>query len=230
MMKTETAVMERFIQIIEGDKALINPLFNRYQVYRDMVYFRFYETITNVYPLLCDSLGEKLAPLIREFQRLGASSPHISEMVHEFGVFLQSHPIHAQMPYLEDLLWLEGGEMTLLLANFDPYKVSFTWEGEYSPSTSVRFRQLNYRVYQGEYEERGEYPLLLYYDFKEDRVYFEEITPLGYDLLKLLENHVPKEALRRISLRYEVDQNDLKEPLEELLKQWCDKKILTKEV
>lgn len=229
-MKVETAVMERFIEIIQGDEPLINPLRNRYQVYRDMVYHRFFETITNIYPILSRQLGERLPEVIREFQYHGATSVLIREMAYEFGEFIKNHPIHEELPYLEDVLWLEWGEMGLLLGNFEGNNVSFEWNGKYKLSSSARLRQLHYPIYRGDFESSGAYPLLLFYDFQEDRVYFEEITPLGYDLLILLENKGMEEALNEISGRYGVDQEDLKEPLEQLLKQWSDKKILTTEV
>lgn len=229
-MKVETAVMERFMEIIQGDEPLINPLRNRYQVYRDMVYHRFFETITNIYPILSRQLGERLQEVIREFQQRGAASVLIREMAYEFGEFLRNHPIHEELPYLEDVLWLEWGEMALLLENFEGDNALFEWNGRYKLSSSVRLRQLRYPIYRGDFESAGAYPLLLYYDFNENRVYFEEITPLGYDLLIFLENKGMEEALNEIALRYRVDQEDLKEPLEQLLKQWCDKKILTKEV
>lgn len=229
-MKVESALMGRFMEIIQGDEPLINPLLNRYQVYRDMVYHRFFETITNIYPILSAQLGEQLPMLIREFQQRGETSVLIREMAYEFGEFIKNNSVHEELPYLEDVLWLEWGEMALLLENFEGDTVSFTWNENYKLSSSARLRELHYPVYRGDFESSGAYPLLLYYDFNEDRVYFEEITPLGYDLLIFLENKGMEEALNEIALRYGVDQEDLKEPLEQLLKQWCDKKILTKEV
>ncbi|MGZ8548856.1 MAG: HvfC family peptide modification chaperone [Sulfuricurvum sp.] len=229
-MKTETAIMERLIQIIESDEPLSNPLFNRYQVYRDMVYHRFYETITNVYPILSRQLGEQLSILIREFQHRGATSVLMSAMAYEFGEFLKNHCVHETLPYLDDVLWTEWGEMELLLEKFEANTLSFEWNGRYKLSSSARLRQLSYPIYRGDFESLGAYPLLLYYDFNEERVYFEEITPLGYDLLILLENNDIEEALSEIALRYEVNSEDLKEPLEQLLMQWCNKKILMKEV
>lgn len=229
-MKTETTIMERFIRIIESDEPLINPLHNRYQVYRDMVYHRFYETITNIYPILSHTLGEQLPILIREFQNRGATSILMSDMAYEFGEFLKNHSLHKTLPYLEDVLWLEWTEMELLMGQFESSEVSFTWNGTYTLSYSACLRQLRYPIYRRDFESFGLYPLLLYYDFQEERVYFEEITPLGYDLLILLENQDMKEALSEISRSYGIDQMDLQEPIEHLLKQWCEKKILTKEV
>jgi hypothetical protein len=91
-------------------------------------------------------------------------------------------------------------------------------------------RQLSYPIYRGDFESIGEYPLLLFYDFDEEKVYFKEISSLGYDLLIFLENHNIQETLKQISKHYGVNEKNLKEPLEELLNQWCEKKILIKEV
>ncbi len=230
MMKIETTAMERFIEIIAGDETLINPLHNRYQVYRDMVYHRFYETITNIYPILSCRLGEQLPILIREFQSHGATSILMSDMACEFGEFIKQHPIGKTLPYLEDTVWLEWSEMVLLLEKFEENKSVFKWEGRYKLSSSARLRQLSYPIYRGDFESIGEYPLLLFYDFDEEKVYFKEISSLGYDLLIFLENHNIQETLKQISKHYGVNEKNLKEPLEELLNQWCEKKILIKEV
>lgn len=229
-MKVETLIMERFVEIIESDEKLVNPLMNRYQVYRDMVYHRFSETITNIYPILCERLGERLRPLIREFQRSGAMSVLMSDMVREFWDFLKNHPINAKLDYLNDLLWFEYTEMELLLEKFSDSDATFEWNKRYQLSSSARMRRLSYPLYRGDFETFGEFPLLLYYDFREHRVYFEEITLFAYTLLEMLPIHTPIEALEKLSIRYKVDQNDLKEMLERLFNQWCNKKIIIYEV
>lgn len=229
-MKIETLIMQRFVEIIESDEALFNPLMNRHQVYRDMVYHRFSETISNTYPILSERLGERLHGLIREFQRSGAKSVLMSDMASEFGDFLKNHPIHREFPYLEDLLWFEYSEMELLLEQFKEEEAAFSWSGHYRLSSSSRVKQLSYPLHRGDFEDSGIYPLLLYYDFEESRVYFEEITPFAYTVLTMFRVHAPNEVLEALSRSYEVDQDDLLEPLEQLLNQWCNKKIIMYEV
>lgn len=229
-MQLEQFKMEQFVEILTSDEPIVNPLRDRHQVYRDMVAYRFIETIENIYPILSKQLGERLFPLIREFQREGASSPLIVEMAYEFGEFLKRHPIHNELSYLEDLLWLEWGEMELLLERFSEEEVLFDWEDHYCLSLSARLRRLHTPLYRGDFESCGEYPLLFYYDFVEKRVYFEEITSFAYEVLEMFPTHTPIEILRVLSKRYKVDQNDLKEPLGQLLNQWCDKKTVIKEV
>ena len=94
-MKTETAVMERLVQIIQNNEELSNPLHNRLQVYRDMVHFRFVETIENIYPILSSLLGEQMMhDLIREFIASGPKNPFITKMADEFGNFIRHHSKH----------------------------------------------------------------------------------------------------------------------------------------
>lgn len=229
-MKLETDLMKRFVEIIESDESLVNPLHNRHQVYRDMVYHRFYETITNIYPIFTSLFEDQLHELIRTFQSTGARSILMSDMAQEFGEFVNTHPLMQDKLYLADLLWLEWGEAELLLECCEMISAHFEWTRQYRLSDSARLRQLHYPIYRGDFEALGEYPTLLYYDFNENRVYFEEITPLGYDVLMLLQTYRSDEILSEISRVYKVDPKDLKEPLEELFKQWCEKKILTKAV
>lgn len=226
-MKIEASIMERFVEILNSDESLLNPLLNRHQVYRDMVYHRFFETITNIYPMLTSRLGDQMHELIRAFQSRGAMSVLMSDMAYEFGEFLKEYPIEESLPYLEDLLWLEWGEAELAMSCFDGVKASFEWKKSYRLSPSARIRVLKYPVYRRDFETLGEYPLALYYHFGEDRVYFEEMTPLAYDLLGLLEQSDLQTAVEEIARRYEVDVEDIKEPIEELLGGWCEKNILT---
>ena len=131
--------MEQFIGILTSDEPIENPLRDRNQVYRDMVYHRFFETITNIYPILTAQMGNQLTLVIREFQREGAESPLIVEMAYEFGEFLKHHPIYNEIPYLDDLLWLEWSEMELLLEQFSDEEIAFDWERKSTlyPSHSI---------------------------------------------------------------------------------------------
>jgi hypothetical protein len=227
-MRVEKTVMARFVEIIENDEPLVNPGLNRYQVYRDMVYFRFHETISSIYPIVSMRLAEQLPGLIREFQREGAKSPLMAEMANEFGAFLRRHPLNKELAYLDDLLWFEWSEMELLMDSFDDRSVVFGWKTELGLSDSARMRKIRFALYRGDFETYGKYPIVLYYDHKEEQVCFNEITALGYLLLELLLTHTPQESLAEIAKKFKVDQKDLKEPLETLMRQWCDKKILQK--
>lgn len=227
-MQLEQLKMEQFVGILTSDEPISNPLRDRHQVYRDMVAHRFVETIENIYPILSKQLGEKLFSLIREFQRHGAQSPLIIEMAFEFGEFLKTDALYHEISYLDDLLWLEWGEMELLLGQFDDEEIAFDWDGHYCLSSSARLRRLHIPVYRGDFENCGEYPLLLFYDFVEKRVYFEEITALGYELLRMLPTNTPRCITEEFARRYHLCSDDFKEPLGQLLKTWCNKKILTK--
>ncbi len=225
-MSIEETIMGRFVELIHSDEPLTNPLFNRHQVYRDMVYHRFSETIMNIYPILADKLQDRLPKLIREFQQRGAESVLMSDMAYEFGEFLKKHRIKEELHYLEDLLWLEWSEAELAMNSVEEVKISFDWAKSYRLSPSAYARALKYPVYRGDFETLGEFPLVLYYHFEDERVYFEEITSFAYDLLELFEQSDLHTALEEIARRYEVAVEDIKEPIEELLVKWCEKSIL----
>lgn len=226
-MKTETAVMQRFVQIIQNNEELSNPLKNRLQVYRDMVQYRFVETLENIYPILSAKLGTELMhELIREFIASGAKNPFIAKMAEEFGNFLRHHPKLKATHYLEDLLWLEYGELLLLSKDFNDIQAQLEWNQKYKLSSSSLVRNISYSVHTGELDSPCVSSLLLYYLFDEDRVYFEEITPFAQQLITKLESQTLEQALNSLADMYDLDIEILRESVEELLQRWCARRIL----
>lgn len=227
-MKTETAVMERFVQIIQNNEEISNPLHNRLQVYRDMVHFRFLETLENIYPILSAKLGAQMMhELIREFIASGAKNPFIVKMAEEFGNFLRHHPKLKSTLFLEDLLWLEHGELDLLSRDFNDTHTRLKWSQRYKLSSSSLVRNLSYKVHTGEFESPCISSLLLYYHFDEKRVYFEEITPFAQQLIEKLETVTLEVALVELAEMYELDIELLRESVEELVDKWCTQRVLT---
>lgn len=226
-MKTETAVMKRFVEIIQNNEELSNPLHNRLQVYRDMVHFRFVETLENTYPILTARLGTDLMhELIREFIAKGAKSPFIVKMSKEFSDFLQHHQKTKAYLFLEDLLWLEYGELDLLTQGYHHMQASLQWDKNYRLSPSSLVRSLSYRVHTGEFDVECVSSLMLYYHFDEQRVYFEEITPFAQQLITKLESATLEQALGSMAEMYNMDIEVLRESVEELLQKWCARRIL----
>ena len=228
-MKTETAVMERLVQIIQNNEELSNPLHNRLQVYRDMVHFRFVETIEAIYPILSSLLGPKVMhDLIREFIASGPKNPFITNMADEFGNFIRHHSKLKGYLYLEDLLWLEYSELDLLNKKFHDTQSSLNWNEHYHLSSSAMVRSLSYRVHAGEFESPCVSSLLLYYHFDEKRVYFEEITPFAQQLIEKLESLTLEQSLIALAEMYELDVEILRESVEKLINKLCNQRVLIK--
>lgn len=228
-MKTETAVMERFVQIIQNNEEISNPLQNRLQVYRDMVHFRFLETIENIYPILSSLLGPQVMyDLIREFIASGAKNPFIAKMAEEFGDFLRHHKKLKSTHCLEDLLWFEYGELDLLSKKYEDIRATLLWNDRYRLSSSCMVRSLSYRVHVGEFASPCPSILLLYYHFDEKRVYYEEITPFAQQLIEKLESMTLERALIALSEMYELEVETLRESVGILVKKWCSQRVLIK--
>lgn len=226
-MITETAVMERFVAIIQNDEELSNPLHNRLQVYRDMVHFRFLETVENVYPILTAKLGPQLIhELIREFIARGAKTPFIVKMSQEFADFLRDSPKTKEYPFLEDLLWFECGELDLLTRQFNDRVTTCEWDRRYTLSSSSMIRSVSYRIHDGEFETPSTTSLMLYYHFDEERVYFEEITLFAQQLIKKLETVTLEVALIELAEMYELDIELLRDSVEQLVEKWCTQRVL----
>lgn len=227
-MQLETAVMQRLVEIIQSNEALSNPIVNRYQVYRDMVQFRFFESLSNIYPLLEEQLGEALfREAVLAFLAHGATQTLMSDMTREFGMFITSFLDEAEHPYLRDTVWLEQGEADLLLHAQTAQETHFDWDNCYKPSSSILFRTLNYAVYKGEFQTFDEYPLILFYDYFTQCVYFEEITPFAYNLLELLDGRKASDVLNELSRKYKLESEALRPHMELMLREWCQKHIIS---
>jgi len=165
---------------------------------------------------------------IREFIAIGAKTPFIVKMAEEFGNFLRHHPKLKLTLFLEDLLWLEYGELDLLSRDFKDIHAQLDWKKRYRLSSSSLVRNVSYRVHAGEFESSCASSLLLYYRFDEKRVYFEEITPFAYQLIEQLQGMTLEDAVTVLAKTYELDVAILRESVATLVKKWCNQRILIK--
>lgn len=221
-------VQERFFKLITNQTPLFAEAGNPINTYKELIHYRFKEVILNAFPIFTEYLSPKeVESLIWEFIQSKPQTPFIWQMPGEFKTFVLQQNLEARFPFLENLLWFEYEEIELFMTHYtDTTPVAFDWNQPYVLSSSARVRLLNYPVYSDTIEEAGEYALILYYDFDELEVHFQEITPFMGTYLALLETYTPLEALSYIASEYDVDANEVKELLQAPLEQFCQLQIL----
>lgn len=172
------------------------------QAYRFLVEYRFFEVLSNAFPIFYSMVDQKrFEQAVIAFMQSGAKSNEMWRVPDEFRLFVKEQEFFQQtMPFVHDLLWFEWIEVALMMGTYGPKEQSiFSWDKEYTLSKSAVLKVLDYPVYeQKNFENRGEYHLLAYYDFDAKQVYFREIGPPLYLFLSALETKGIQGALEEI--------------------------------
>lgn len=225
----ERDIQERFVGFVSGQTEIAQPRTNPLRIYKELIHYRFEEVIRNAMPDFSDILGEeRLDALIFDFIRSKPKSPYVWKVPTLFMDFLVEHRKVDDIPYAYDLMWFESIEVELLMGQYDnPKNISFDWESTFCLSQSMRMKVLNHTVNREEYKSIEEHPLIMYYDFQEHAVFFQEITPFMYRFLSYLEELPPNAALQAICTDFSINEEDeVKELLEGALEKFALSSII----
>ena len=227
----EKAVQERFIDLITNKIAIAQEEDNPIRIYKELVHYRFDEVITNAMPDFSEVLGSKrLDDLIFDFIQSKPTSPFVWKVPGLFMEYLVRNAKVEDIPYAQDLMWFESIEVNLLMGEYEkPKEEVFSWDERYYLTNSMEMKVLEYPVHQENFEDRGEYPLIMYYHFQEYAVYFQEITPFMFQFLNYLEGNSLCEALDKICKDFGVEEKDeVKALLEGALEEFVKLNIIRK--
>ena len=229
----ERDVQERFVGFVSNEIQIPHEQTNPIRIYKELVHYRFEEVIRNAMPDFCDVLeDERLDALIFEFIQSKPRSPYVWKVPELFMNFLLKENSVRDIAYASDLMWFESIEVELLMGAYEkPVLTGFNWDDDFFLSSSMRMKNLNYRVNQDEFEEVEEHPLIMYYHFDEYAVYFKEITPFMFRFLSYLTEISPAEALKQICLDFSIKEEDeVKELLEGALEELVALSIMVKDI
>jgi len=194
------------------------------KIYKSLVFHRFYEVLSNGYPIFFQTISEKkFEKLIYDFMRYGAKSTVMWKMPNEFRKFVKKSKVLKEVPYINDLLWFEWIEVALMMKNYKlQKKTKFSFKNEYKLNNNTILKKLQYKVFEdGGYDKKGEYYLLAYYDFNDFQVYYREIALPMYLFLKELDKNGLQKAIKLIAdmsdEKKKAVKEFFKEPLEELV-------------
>lgn len=194
------------------------------KIYKSLVLHRFFEVLSNGYPIFFQKISEKrFEKIVYEFMRYGAKSTVMWKMPDEFRKFIKKSKVLKDIPYINDLLWFEWIEVELMMKNYKLQKSKkFSFKNEYKLNKNSILKKLKYKVFEdGSYDKKGEYYLLAYYDFNDYQVYYREISELMYLFLKELDKNGLKKAIKSIADMSDEKKKSVKEffkePLDELV-------------
>ncbi len=199
------------------------------KVYKELVFHRFFEVLSNAFPIFYSIIDEKrFEKIVYEFMKTGAKTPVMWKLPNEFRIFVKNNKICRDIIYVDKLLWFEWIEVELIMQDYKPQKkVKFSWAKEYKLNASVVLKKLNYKIFEkGSYEQKGEYYLCAYYGFENFEVYFREISLPLYLFLKELNKNGLKRATKLVAKLSDQKQKEVKLFFKETLKELSSLQIL----
>ncbi|MDH4263362.1 MAG: DNA-binding domain-containing protein [Spirochaetia bacterium] len=229
----EQEIQEHFFSFITGREKIINASNNRIDIYKDLVFYRFHEVLKNVYPVFKKKIGDELFDfLIRSFIQDKPQYSFIWKMPDEFRHFCLNSNKFSEFSFVKDILWYEWTEVELLMGNYLKNEITpFSWDHSFKLSESTRLSKLTHRVYMHDFQVTtlfNTFNVILYYNFQEHKVYFQEITSFMLDLIDSMGQKSALAALSETASRYNVKMEESADIIINMLNEFCHKKILVR--
>jgi hypothetical protein len=170
------------------------------EVYKKLVFYRFFEVVSHAYPIWNSLVDVKrLEDAIAQFMQKGSRTPLIWKFPNEFRRFIKKQKLFEDMPYVHDLLWFEWIEIELFMKEYAKEKQAvFSYSKHYKLGNNVVLKKLSYKVYERDFEHKGRYFVMAYYDIKKQEVIYREISELLYIFLKELRKSGLERALLHV--------------------------------
>lgn len=219
---------ELFFNKVMGKKSSQN---NAIQVYQELVYHRFYEVLSNAYPIFHSLLKpRKFEKLVKSFMLYGAKTEFIWQMPNEFRRFLQKEQkLLKKMPFLKNLLWFEWIEIELFMQDYDEFeKTVFDFKNRFILSQSARIKKLEYDLIKREFKKKKINYFLAFYGIRKKEVCYKQISKFMYQYIKLLQKNSAKKALTLLCEQYKIKPNEIEKELKHALTELCNLGILQK--
>lgn len=213
----EKEIQKRFFNLVRGKEVNAKELNARLHTYHELIEYRFYEVISNAFPILRSKVDEAAwDQTIASFVARKPKSPYIWETPHEFMQFVVKRRLF-DFPWLKDLMWFEWMEIKLTMIEEQHYlkTESFDWDQQWSTAKSAAIKLLRYPVHQeSDFEEKGRFPIILYNHQDDNEIYCLEITEFLHRFLTLLqEGKNPRESLKITCKKFKLDQDEVQELL-----------------
>lgn len=226
----EQGIQGDFINFVTGKNPLVTGDKSHINIYKELVFYRFSETLANAYPVFRQTIGSEIfSALVRDYIQNHPKNPFVWKMPNEFLQFCKNHKLLSDFAFADDILWYEWCEIELLMGNFQRRPIEpFSWINSWKFSDSVRINQLNFQVHLKDFSRRGVYPIILYYNFTDHKIYYLETTQFMMDLITGMGKVNARAALNEISISYNVPDDEIESLVTRTLNDYCFKKILVR--
>ncbi len=209
----------------------------RVKLYVEFIKTNIEDTLTNAFPILNTILSEEVwQKIVRDFMKEKLTTPYLWQLPEEFMEYIleSNWKDDLQIPFLENLLKYEWLELELFYRNAVENKKTFNWNENFNLNENVEIVNFKYPVHKinmYDYDEmvslKGAYPLILYRNLENNEIEYIEITPFLYELVNLIvEGKTPFQSVEKLTLKYQINQKEILQPLEQFLYKLTNKKIL----
>lgn len=228
-MNLEKEIQKRFFNLVRGKEVNASELNSRLHTYHELIEYRFYEVISNAFPILRSKVDEHVwDQTVAAFIARKPKSPYIWEAPCEFIQLVEKKKLF-NFPWIKDLMWFEWMEIKLTMSEEIHYRKTetFDWTKKWNLAKSAAIKMLRHPVYQEDFEQKGRFPIILYNHQDDNEIYYLEITEFLYRFLtQLQEGESPQNALKHTCKKYRLNQSEVKELLDGALVTFINNGIL----
>lgn len=187
-------------------------------VYQNLVYQRYYEVIKNSFPLFMDIINEKtFENSVKQFMKNTPSTPFVWQIADDYRKFVKKNRLFDNQKYIYELLYYDYVEIKLHMKEYKLKKQKkFSYKRKYKLSKSARIKKFEYDLINGNFQNKKENYLVIYYDFKSNDIIFRQINPVIYYLLKKIDKKQPfKSFLKQLCKENDIDFKEAKQALKQ---------------
>lgn len=230
-MQPERALLTDFFAAVRGAGGK-GDRYDNAEIYRKLIFYRFDETLSAVYPLFKKELGKKRwKRWVKAYIAHRPEMPFMWQMPEGFGRFARKRMKKRAAKgrnYLCELLWFEWNEVASMMAPSpikSKKKVDFS--AAYRSGSSVRMRYLRHPVMHGKRGPKSLYPTLLHQS-GDGGVVWRILTPFIYKLIQACDGKRPLEEIVRSLCHSEgIDEKNARQILKKELRPFLKKGVLT---
>jgi len=211
----EHDIQQRFVDQVISPEVVSYPI----KVYQELVYYRFFEVISNAYPIFYALVDKSLLEKnIYLFMQSLPKTEYIWKMADQWRKFVKKEQLFRELNAVDDLLLYEWVEVKLMMKAYKKHTAdTFSWDETYHMSNSVFLMEQSYDILNAEYKTKGEFYILAYYDFAEHQVMYREINAFVFHFLHNIKGDSIEKKLNLFCMKHDVSVEEAKHTLEEAL-------------
>jgi len=225
----EKKIQKRFLDLVENQKE--KKASNAFGIYQKLVFYRYEEIIKNTFLEYCKIVSEeKLNETIYEFIKNPPQTPFVWKIAKDYMKFVKKNKYFNKKKFLYEVLYFDWVELELIMKEYKiPQEDSFSWDNKYILNDNSKVKKFKYNIILGEYTEKRENFVLIYYDFSENEVFYREINELIFLILKSInDNKNISKTLKSLCKKYELNHKEAKEFLTSTFTELLNLKVIVK--
>ena len=211
----ERDLQERFLELIKNQKE--NKTSNAFGIYQKLVFYRYEEIVKSTFIQYCKLVSQdKIDETILDFVKTPPKTTFVWQIAKDYMKFIKKNKYFKNKKYINEILYFDWVELELIMKEYKQQeKQSFSWKKTFILNENTKLKKFKYDIILGEYENKRDNFVLIYYDFNENDVFYREINEVVFLVLKSLnESKSIAKILKSLCKKYELNFKEAKEVLE----------------